>query len=651
MIGTVIDGCYRVDRLLGEGGFGAVYACTDIGLERPVAVKMLLPGVADPQNLKRLPAEARHLASLNHPNVVQVYRLGTHEGQPYIAMEYLAGRTLAELRREQGLPLRRCLEIMHQVACGLRAIHAIGLLHRDLSTHNVMITADGVAKILDLGLSKDTARMTTTETGGTLVGTLAYMAPEQISGLGASVQSEVFSFGVILYEVLSGGNPFLADNPTSILYNITQREPRAIAEALPGCPAELAALVHECLAKRPEDRPRDMGEVERRLGGLLARADLGGASQVMVAVAAAAPGRTSSLNPYLNRVMIKKPEDFFGRQQETKRIFARLNATPPGSISVVGERKIGKSSLLLHLTRQAQRQKHLEQPERMVMVLLDFQQEKAMSMESFVRLLMSTAGQELRGRVDLTGCPPTLEGVKEMVQRLGAAGLRLAILLDEFDAVTTNPVFDLEFFSFLRFLANHYDVAYVTSSARDLQTLCHTREIADSPFFNIFSNMRLAVFQPDEALDLIRIPSERIGRPLAAHADALLSMAGRFPFFLQLACSHAVEYLEEHPEARAPDFGEVRRAFTQEAALHYRYIWDGFDDYQRSALLRLAQGRGVPEALGHVVDELAGKNYVVEEAGRPRLFSSSFEEFVKTEGARREKRPSLITRIFGRTKT
>ena len=648
MIGTVIDGCYRVERLLGEGGFGAVYACTDVALERPVAVKMLRPGVAGPQELKRLPAEARHLANLSHPNVVQVYRLGTHDGQPYIAMEFLAGHTLADLRREQGLPLKRCLEIMHQVACGLRAIHAIGILHRDLSTHNIMITASGVAKILDLGLSKDTARMTTTETRGTLVGTLAYMAPEQISGHGSSVQSEVFSFGVILYETITGENPFQADNPTSVLYNITQREPRPIAEALPGCPAELAALAHECLAKRPEDRPRDMGEVERRLGAMLARADLSGAGPILAA--APAPQHPSTRNPYLNRVMIKNPEDFIGRQQESKRVFARLNATPPGSISVVGERKIGKSSLLHHLTRQAQRQKHLEQPERMVMVFLDFQQEKAMSMESFVRLLMATVVQELHGRVDLAGCPSNLEGVKEMVQRLGAAGMRLAILLDEFDAVTTNPVFDLEFFSFLRFLANHYDVAYVTSSARDLQTLCHTREIADSPFFNIFSNMRLSVFQPDEALDLIRIPSERIGRPLAPHADALLAMAGRFPFYLQLACSHAVEYLEEHPAAQSPDFAEVRRAFTQEAALHYRYIWDGFDEYQRSALVRVAQGRGVPEALGHVVDELTGKCYVVAEAGRSRLFSSSFEEFVKTEGARREKQPSLITRIFGRTK-
>jgi len=648
MIGTLIDGCYRVERMLGEGGFGTVYLCTDVPLERPVAVKMLRPGQAGEPELKRFLSEGRNLASLNHPNVVQVYRLGSHEGRPYIVMEYMDGRTLGELRHEQAPPLRRCLEIMLQVASGLHAIHSIGVLHRDVSTHNVMITPGGTAKILDLGLSKDMGRLTTSDSQGALMGTLAYVAPENIAGQGVSVRSEVFSFGVILYEVLAGENPFRADHSMSLLYNITHRDPTPIEERLPGCPPELAGLVRECLAKHPDDRPRDMGAVARRLGELLMRPDLAGAGALPVPAAPTAP-RPHTRNPYLNRVMIKNPGDFFGRQQEVKRIFARLNATPPGSISIVGERKIGKSSLLNFVYMQAQRQKHLEEPEKMVMVFLDFQEQKAMALESFVRLLLNMVSLELRGRVDLSGCTPSLDGVKEMVQRLDAAGLRLALLLDEFDVVTTNTNFSLEFFSFLRFLANHYNVAYLTSSGRDLQMLCHTREISDSPFFNIFSTMRLSVFQREEALELIRVPSEHMGRPLAPYAEQILTLAGRFPFFLQMACSHVVEYLEEHPDGAQPDFAEIRRRFASEAWLHFRYVWDGFDPHQRSALLRMAKGRSIPDSLRHVVDELATKHYVEGEGSACRLFSSSFEEFIRTEGAREEKKPSFLGRLLKRT--
>src|SRR6185503_10163502 len=199
------------------------------------------------------------------------------------------------------------------------------------------------------------------------------------------------------------------------------------------------------------------------------------------------------------RVMIKHREDFFGRGQEIKRIAARLNASPPGSISIVGDRRIGKSSLLNYVYNRQNRGALLEEPDRTVMVFLDLQSEKNMSMETFVRVLLGIANIELRGRLDVSDCSLNLDGVKDLVQRLHNAGFRLAILLDEFEAVTTNPNFNLEFFSFLRYLANHYNVSYLTSSARDLQNLCHTKEISDSPFFNIFSMMKLSVFQPQEA--------------------------------------------------------------------------------------------------------------------------------------------------------
>jgi serine/threonine-protein kinase len=213
--------------------------------------------------------------------------------------------------------------------------------------------------------------------------------------------------------------------------------------------------------------------------------------------------------------------------------------------------------------------------------------------------------------------------------------------------VTTNPNFNLEFFSFLRFLANHYNVSYLTSSARDLQVLCHTREISDSPFFNIFSTMRLSVFKRGEAEELIRVPSERVGKPLGSHVEAILDMAGLFPFFLQMACSHAIEYLDEHAEASEPDFAEVHRRFYEEAKLHYRYIWEGFDPHERSTVLRVARGKSLPDALKHVLSELESRHYVEADRGRPRLFASAFEDFAKTEAGQLTK-GSFFGRLFGR---
>ena len=219
--------------------------------------------------------------------------------------------------------------------------------------------------------------------------------------------------------------------------------------------------------------------------------------------------------------------------------------------------------------------------------------------------------------------------------------------LDEFDAVTTNHNFGLEFFSFLRFLANHYNVAYVTSSARDLQTLCHNKEIADSPFFNIFSTIRLSTLQREEAEELIRVPSERAGRPLAAYAARIMEMSGLFPFFIQMACSHVFEWMEEHPQAVSPDFDAIQRRFYEEAQLHYRSIWDGFDTHEKSAMRRVATGKSIPDALRHVVAELGSKRYVSDQAGKSRLFAAPFEDFVRSQPRALES-GSRWNRWFGR---
>jgi hypothetical protein len=541
-------------------------------------------------------------------------------------MEFVAGRSLKDLLRHERLSIRTGLDIMRQVAAGLQAIHDAGIVHHDLSTNNVLVTSSNSVKIVDFGLSRD-VNIAHSFSQSHLAGTLPYVAPEQIEGRGSNPTAEVFSLGVILYEVMAGKHPFWAEHTTALLYNIAHKAPEPLEAHLESCPPSLSRLVERCLQKKPQDRVASAGEVERALTTSRTRA--------------------TSRNPYLSRTMIKNRDRFFGRHQEVRRIFSRLNASPPGSMSVVGDRKIGKSSLLNYIYMRQTREAHLDDPDRMVMVFLDFQEEKDMSIDTFVRTLLGIAAIELRGRVAVEDCAHSLDGIKDFVQRLSTAGYRLAILLDEFDAITTNRNFGLEFFSFLRFLANHYDVAYLTSSARDLQILCHTKEISDSPFFNIFSNLRLSVFQPQEAAELIRVPSEAAGRPLEPYQQQIIEMAGYFPFFLQMACSHTLEWMEEHPPRTPPDFAVIRQRFYDEAKLHYRYIWDGFDVHERSAVVRVAQHKSIPDALRHVLAELEGKHYIEAAGAGSRLFATTFEDFVKTQAGHGEK-PSLLGRIFGR---
>jgi serine/threonine-protein kinase len=646
MIGKVIDNAYRVDTRLGAGAFGVVYLATEMNLNRSVAIKMIRSEDTEDREVKRFLSEARNLARLNHPNVVQIYRLGEWEGAHYIAMEYLTGRTLrqVQVQSERRMPLDLLLGTMKDVARGLNAIHEIGVVHRDLSANNIMVTDAGVSKILDLGLAKGLQMGSRGSREQYLAGTILYVAPELIAGEKASPQSDIFSFGVVFYEMLTGASPFQAEHHMSVLYNIAHREPKAITSYWTECPDSLNRLVCRCLEKQPERRPQSALEIEAGLDNL----DLTGNSGTLSITRPVIPRKevqSTPSNPYLNRVMIKRPEHFYGRKKEVKRIYSRLNATPPGSVAIVGDRKSGKSSLLNYVYMRRNRQLFLEAPDRVVMAFLDLKQEKDMSLKSFVEVLVRMVGYELRDRLDVGDCSLDLDGIRMMVQRLDDNEFRLALLLDEFEAITNNKNFDLEFFSFLRFLANHYNVAYITSSTRDLQVLCHTKEIADSPFFNIFTTMKLSSLDRSEAEELITKSSAQVGKPLEAYSGKIIEMAGLFPFFLQMACSHAIEYLDENEGE--PEFDEIGKRFYEEARLHYRFMWDGFDSHERSAILRVANGKQIPDALRHVLAELERRHYVEDGSSGPRLFSSSFDMFAKTEAQEGVKR-SWFNRMLGR---
>jgi eukaryotic-like serine/threonine-protein kinase len=263
-------GPYEIVAPLGAGGMGEVYRARDSRLGRDVAVKVL-PGAAasDPGRLRRLELEARAAGALNHPNVLVVYDVGMADGCPYVVSELLEGESLFERIRGGPLPLARAVDFAVQIARGLAAAHEKGVVHRDLKPENVFVTHDGHIKILDFGLAKlDRAeplaeRATApvfggsrerSTTAGTLLGTVGYISPEQVRGQAADARSDLFSFGVILYEMLTGVPPFQRDSAVESLHAILREEPPWLAERNPNIPPALDRVVVRCLEKSPDAR-------------------------------------------------------------------------------------------------------------------------------------------------------------------------------------------------------------------------------------------------------------------------------------------------------------------------------------------------------------------------------------------------------------
>src|SRR5437588_11691375 len=258
-------GSYEILAPLGAGGMGEVWRARDTRLGREVAIKILPADVAsDPGRLKRFEKEARSASALNHPNIVTIYDVGTADSVSWIAMERVEGKTLRELLFGSALPIRKLLPIAAQVADGLAKAHEAGIVHRDLKPENVMVTKDGLVKILAFGLAKLThpeldsgGTNLPTETGaspGMILGTVGYMSPEQAAGQPLDFRSDQFSFGSILYEMATGKRAFQKTTAVDTLSAILHEEPKPVAELNSDAPAPLRWIVERCLAKEPDRR-------------------------------------------------------------------------------------------------------------------------------------------------------------------------------------------------------------------------------------------------------------------------------------------------------------------------------------------------------------------------------------------------------------
>jgi predicted ATPase len=341
-------GPYEILSPLGAGGMGEVYRARDTRLGRDVAIKVLPETLSsDRERLSRFEREARSASALNHPNVVTIYDVGQEGPTFFIAMELIEGQTVRELVAPGPLPSRKVLSLGSQIAEGLARAHSGGIVHRDLKPENLMVSKDGFVKILDFGLAKlagplpqDVSQLETAggglTGGGVVLGTTAYMSPEQASGRALDFRSDQFSLGCVLYEMATGRKPFEKESAVETLTSIIRDEPEPLASVNARLPAPLCWIVERCLAKDPEERYASTRDLAQDLGALRDR---------FREAAPPAPGARASALPV-------QRTGFVGRVREKAAITQMLRRRDVFVVTLTGPGGIGKTRLALEVARE-----------------------------------------------------------------------------------------------------------------------------------------------------------------------------------------------------------------------------------------------------------------------------------------------------------
>ncbi|MCG5237816.1 serine/threonine-protein kinase [Xanthobacter oligotrophicus] len=315
-------GHYEITALLGSGGNGRVHAARDTMLGREVAIKSLRPELMnDASFLDRFRAEASSLARLNHPNIATLYALHPEGSNLYMIMELVRGRTLESMLQQRGgpLPVQECLAIVAQVADGLAYAHSMGVIHRDIKPSNLMITDDGRVKIMDFGIARVAGSQRLTR-DGSIIGTLAYIAPEQLRGSPGDERSDLYSLAIVIYEILSGAPPFAADTDYDLIQAHVNTKPQRLIPKVPGLSVKAEGAILQALAKKPEQRFPTVRAFSDALGATSLRAEAtgviqnytrlisstsGGASKTIAPYPLPAPGPMGRLRAALNAAWLR----------------------------------------------------------------------------------------------------------------------------------------------------------------------------------------------------------------------------------------------------------------------------------------------------------------------------------------------------------
>jgi predicted ATPase len=357
--GTTL-GRYTVRRPLGAGGMGEVYLAFDPELERAVALKILPADLAgDAGRVARFVREAKAASALNHPNILTVFDAGTHDDTRFLVTEFVDGRTLRTWLDEGRPDVQQILDVVAQAASALSAAHEAGIVHRDVKPENLMLRRDGLVKVLDFGIAKltatpslDTGASTAAQATkpGAVLGTVRYMSPEQASGAAVDARSDVWSLGVVLYELVAGRPPFAGASPIATLAAILERDPEPIERVATHAPASLVGVVERALRKRPDERTASAAELVAEIRRIARALESGGAPELEPETATlapvAAPDRQApptNLSAGISLIV--------GREREVEEVTSMLRAPAARLVTLTGPGGTGKSRLALEVAR------------------------------------------------------------------------------------------------------------------------------------------------------------------------------------------------------------------------------------------------------------------------------------------------------------
>ncbi len=559
LIGQTL-GQYRIVKFVGSGGMATVYKAHQPSMDRDVAIKVLPPNLShNEQFLERFRREAKAIAKLEHPHILPAHDFGEQGGITYIAMRYVDGGTLKEKMAEGMLPLSEINRIFGQVGGALGYAHRRGVIHRDVKPSNVLLSSQGDAFLADFGLAR-VLDVSQQMTGSSVMGTPTYMSPEQGQGLKADHRSDIYSLGVMLYELATGQVPYDAETPMGVILKHI-RDPLPLPRTIfPDVPEAVEKVILKAMAKEPDNRYQSVAEM---VEALAAAADPLATPKLQPSHNGEPPAPptpladdppniihtpSSELPSFIAGPPIIHPARFFGRERELKRLSNLLKQLPLQNAAIVGPRRSGKTSLLHYLKnigaagpeqlRSGQRASWIPEPGRYRWIFVDFQNTQLGTRDGLLRHILNGLGLTPPQPCDLDRF---IDAVSRNLRTPTVILLdEVGVALDRYRAELNNA-----FWESLRSLATNQaggNLAFVLATHEPPSQLAQHGDLG-SPFFNIFGyTAMLGPLTEPEAHELIA------SSPLAFSDDDaawILEKSGRWPMLLQIMCRERLISLED----------------------------------------------------------------------------------------------------------
>lgn len=359
-------------------------------------------------------------------------------------------------------------------------------------------------------------------------------------------------------------------------------------------------------------------------------------------------------NPYNYNSPVQNTGDFFGRSSIISKIYSRIGAERPQSVSLVGDPKIGKSSLLWYLAQPETKKQFLNDHDNYIYFYIPVVDNGDLNFDNFSKMFWKIILTDIDNYLELDDKTPSYDLFKKIVERLSQNQKKVIIFFDDFNLTTQNESFPLEFFSFLRSLANNYNLAFVTTSHLDLQKLCVSKEVEESPFFNIFTNLTLKPFDESEAIELINKPSNQLGVNLLEYKERILKTANLFPFPLQLFCHLLFEMKNIQKELSNVDLENLENTFYNKAENYFENIWSIFDEEQKFVLKEVLSSKKIKNTHQFVLNDLARRNLLQINNSKVEFVLPHFQRFVSLKLGLTWKKPQtgrngflkLIRKLF-----